>query len=249
MKKLVSLRTHRRRRGRVAIVAALTSCVVVVGVASAFAGGFNPFGDQQVSQTYANGILLPTNQWISPLGKRILDNDGTGGDRTVGCAARVEHDQPGRPIPRGARLEQLPGLPDDRRPEDRDDRAADARSTGTGRRTTTIRRSPPMGRCSRRARPQTPKPSGSRSRSFCRSTASTTALGRRPRRRRSFCAAPQTNLPAMHTAAATTTPESPARTAATRRRSPTGPSFHPGWRCRRTGRSYTWHSTAPTSSA
>ena len=85
MKKLVSLRTHRRRRGRVMIVAALTSCVAVVGVASAFAGGFNPFGDQQVSQTYANGILLPTNQWISPLGKRILDNDGTGGTGQLGA--------------------------------------------------------------------------------------------------------------------------------------------------------------------
>ena len=68
-----------------AIVAALTSCIVVVGVASAFAGGFNPFGDQQVSQTYANGILLPTNQWISPLGKRILDNDGTGGTGQLGA--------------------------------------------------------------------------------------------------------------------------------------------------------------------
>jgi YVTN family beta-propeller protein len=85
VKKLVSLRTSRRRRGRVAIVAALASCVAVVGVASAFAGGFNPFGDQQVSQTYANGILLPTNQWISPLGKRILDNDGTGGTGQLGA--------------------------------------------------------------------------------------------------------------------------------------------------------------------
>ena len=74
MGKFVSLRTHARRRGRVAIAAALASCVVVVGVASAAIGGFNPFGDQQVSQTYANGILLPTNQWISPLGTRILDN-------------------------------------------------------------------------------------------------------------------------------------------------------------------------------
>ncbi|HEY4825359.1 MAG TPA: hypothetical protein VIH85_01265 [Solirubrobacteraceae bacterium] len=85
MRKLVLARTPRRRRGRVAIVAALTSCIVVVGVASAFAGGFNPFGDQQVSQTYANGILLPTNQWISPLGKRILDNDGTGGTGQLGA--------------------------------------------------------------------------------------------------------------------------------------------------------------------
>ena len=85
MRNLVSVRTRRRRRGRVAIGAALATCLVVVGVASAWAGGFNPFGDEQVSQTYANGILLPTNQWISPLGKRILDNDGTGGAGQVGA--------------------------------------------------------------------------------------------------------------------------------------------------------------------
>ncbi len=75
MSKLVSLGTRRRRRGRVAIAAAVASCVAVVGVASAAIGGFNPFGNQQVGQTYANGVLLPTNQWISPLGTRILDNN------------------------------------------------------------------------------------------------------------------------------------------------------------------------------
>ncbi len=36
---------------------------------------FSPFGNEQVGSTYANGVLLPTNQWISPLGKRLfLDN-------------------------------------------------------------------------------------------------------------------------------------------------------------------------------
>jgi YVTN family beta-propeller protein len=60
------------------IVAALTTCVAVVGVASAAIGGFNPFDSQQVGQTYANGVLLPTNQWVSPLGTRILDDKGTG---------------------------------------------------------------------------------------------------------------------------------------------------------------------------
>ena len=73
MRKLVLRRTRRVRRGRVAIVAALASCVVVVGVASAAVSGFNPFGNQQVGQTYANGVLLPTNQWISPLGTRFVD--------------------------------------------------------------------------------------------------------------------------------------------------------------------------------
>ena len=75
MRKLVPVRMRGRRRGRVAIVAALTSCVAVVGVASAAVGGFNPFGHQKVDgQPTANGILLPTNQWITPLGTRILDN-------------------------------------------------------------------------------------------------------------------------------------------------------------------------------
>lgn len=75
MSSLVSLPTRRRRRGRVTIALALASCVAVVGVASAAIGGFNPFDSQQVGQTYANGVLLPTNQWVSPLGTRILDND------------------------------------------------------------------------------------------------------------------------------------------------------------------------------
>jgi YVTN family beta-propeller protein len=74
VRNLVSKPTRRLARGRVAIAAALATCVVMVGVASAAIGGFNPFGTQQVSQTYANGVLLPTNQWISPLGNRILDN-------------------------------------------------------------------------------------------------------------------------------------------------------------------------------
>ena len=65
------------RRGRAAVAAAVVSCVLVIGAATAaaFGGfGFNPFGTQQVGLTYANGVLLPTNQWISPLGTRILDN-------------------------------------------------------------------------------------------------------------------------------------------------------------------------------
>ena len=86
MRNLVSVRTRVRRRGRVAIVAALATCIGVVGVASAWAGGFNPFGDNQVAaQPLSSAILLPTNQWISPLGKRILDNDGTGGAGQMGA--------------------------------------------------------------------------------------------------------------------------------------------------------------------
>ncbi len=48
--------------------------VAIVGVASAAISGFNPFASQQVGSSYANGVLLPTNQWISPLGTRLLDN-------------------------------------------------------------------------------------------------------------------------------------------------------------------------------
>ena len=44
---------------------------------AATSGGGSPFGDQQVGGTYANGILLPTQQWIKPIGTRVLtDKDG-----------------------------------------------------------------------------------------------------------------------------------------------------------------------------
>ncbi len=75
MRNLAFRRMRTRRRGRVVIAAALVSCVAVVGVASAAIGGFNPFDHHKVDgQPTANGILLPTNQWISPLGTRILDS-------------------------------------------------------------------------------------------------------------------------------------------------------------------------------
>jgi YVTN family beta-propeller protein len=66
-----------RRRGRLAIIAALASCVAVVGVASAavFVVSFNPFGNSQVGPQADGSVLLPTNQWISPLGTRILDDN------------------------------------------------------------------------------------------------------------------------------------------------------------------------------
>ena len=47
--------------------------VAVVGVASAEFGGVNPFGTGEVGQTYNGALLLPTNQWISPIGNRIED--------------------------------------------------------------------------------------------------------------------------------------------------------------------------------
>ena len=50
--------------------------VAAVGVASAAFGGFNPFGSGEVGQTYNGALLLPTNQWISPIGTRIEDPYG-----------------------------------------------------------------------------------------------------------------------------------------------------------------------------
>jgi YVTN family beta-propeller protein len=64
------------RRRRLGAVAVLVAFVVVVGVASAYLGGVNPFGSEEVGQTYNGALLLPTNQWISPIGNRIEDPYG-----------------------------------------------------------------------------------------------------------------------------------------------------------------------------
>jgi YVTN family beta-propeller protein len=57
------------------VLGAALAGVLVVGAASAAVGGFNPFGSHQVGQSVKGATLLPTNQWISPLGNRILDNN------------------------------------------------------------------------------------------------------------------------------------------------------------------------------
>lgn len=69
-------RSGPRRRARSALAAAVAGCLLVVGVASAAVSGigFNPFGDHRVADTNAGAVLLPTNQWISPAGTRILDS-------------------------------------------------------------------------------------------------------------------------------------------------------------------------------
>lgn len=72
---------HTRARwwGRLAARRLAISLVVLLAVASvagaaALAGGF---GDTQVTgQTTARGILLPSNQWITPLGTRTLVDNG-----------------------------------------------------------------------------------------------------------------------------------------------------------------------------
>ena len=69
-----------RRRGlrlRAIVVLAVLSVVTTaaIGVAVATVSGSNPFGSDRVGQTVNGAILLPTNQWISPLGTRILDKN------------------------------------------------------------------------------------------------------------------------------------------------------------------------------
>jgi YVTN family beta-propeller protein len=51
--------------------------VVLAAAGVASAAGLTGFGDSQVTgQTTAHGILLPSNQWITPLGTRTLVNNG-----------------------------------------------------------------------------------------------------------------------------------------------------------------------------
>jgi YVTN family beta-propeller protein len=66
---------HRWRR-RLGAVAAVVAFVAAVGIAAAAIGGVNPFGAGEVGQTYNGALLLPTNQWISPIGTRIEDPNG-----------------------------------------------------------------------------------------------------------------------------------------------------------------------------
>ena len=83
MNRLFSRRwRHEHRRTFRTIGVAGASVVLVAGIATtaaAASGAFrqsNPFGNEQVGQTYANGILLPGNQWIKPIGTRLLVNNG-----------------------------------------------------------------------------------------------------------------------------------------------------------------------------
>jgi YVTN family beta-propeller protein len=72
---------HEHRRALRLLVAAGASLALLAGAGgvalAATSGGGSPFGDEQVGGTYANGILLPTQQWIKPIGTRVLvDHDG-----------------------------------------------------------------------------------------------------------------------------------------------------------------------------
>jgi YVTN family beta-propeller protein len=60
---------------RRAILAAIVFCLALAGAATAAVAVFNPFGTEKVAGTYADGVLLPTNQWVSPLGTRIFQDN------------------------------------------------------------------------------------------------------------------------------------------------------------------------------
>ena len=79
MRRLFSPRwRHTHHRAFRAIIAAGVAVVMTAGfataaVAGAFAGGF---GTSQVGTSNADGILLPTNQRIKPVGTRLLIGNG-----------------------------------------------------------------------------------------------------------------------------------------------------------------------------
>jgi YVTN family beta-propeller protein len=76
MSALTAARPPRRVNVRLRLVAAATAIVVLAfaGAASAWwIGAWNPFGDAQVGAQANGTVLLPTNQWISPYGTRLLD--------------------------------------------------------------------------------------------------------------------------------------------------------------------------------
>jgi YVTN family beta-propeller protein len=79
MRHLMSARwRHEHRRALRAIAGAGISVVMIGGLATAAvaAGVTSGFGNEQVGTTYANGILLPTNQWIKPIGSRLQVVEG-----------------------------------------------------------------------------------------------------------------------------------------------------------------------------
>jgi YVTN family beta-propeller protein len=81
MRLLTSARwRHEHRRALRLLTAAGASVALLAGLgtaALAASSSGSPFGDEQVGGTYANGILLATQQWIKPIGTRVLlDKNG-----------------------------------------------------------------------------------------------------------------------------------------------------------------------------
>ena len=63
-------------RGRALLILATVAVALLAAVGAGIAAVANvgPFGNSEVGQTTAQGTLLPSNQWVTPLGTRILDN-------------------------------------------------------------------------------------------------------------------------------------------------------------------------------
>ncbi len=71
-----SRRAGLRTRALVFLLAAGLTVVVAVGAAIAAVAGAGPFaGTHKVGQTVDSATLLPSNQWVTPLGTRILDKN------------------------------------------------------------------------------------------------------------------------------------------------------------------------------
>ncbi len=70
-----SRRPGLRTRAVVVLTTVAVLVVAAVGVAVAAVAGASPFGTHRVGQKVAGATLLPSNQWISPLGTRILDRN------------------------------------------------------------------------------------------------------------------------------------------------------------------------------
>ena len=83
MRQLMSARwRHEHRRALRMLTGAVVSLALVGGITTAALaqGGSGIFGNNQVGQTYPQGILLPTNQYINPAGTRVVTVQGNGVD-------------------------------------------------------------------------------------------------------------------------------------------------------------------------
>jgi YVTN family beta-propeller protein len=81
MRQILSARWRHEHRRALRMFAGISSSLAIVAAlgtaavaASATSG--SGFGDEHVGTTYANGVLLPTNQWVKPIGTRLLVGDG-----------------------------------------------------------------------------------------------------------------------------------------------------------------------------
>ena len=75
MRSVEARRPGLRRRAVVVLAAIAVAGIAAVAAAVAAVSGVNPFGSSHVGQTVHGAILLPTNQWVSPLGAQILDRN------------------------------------------------------------------------------------------------------------------------------------------------------------------------------